>query len=58
MLGRMLQIAGINDFLYFFGEVTQVQRDKAIHEFQENPKKKIMVRGAALKKWIAWDNAD
>jgi hypothetical protein len=58
MLGRMLNIAGINDFLYFFGEVSQPKRDKAIHEFQDDPKKKIMVRGVALKSPIAWSTAD
>lgn len=42
VLGRMLQLAGIN-FLYFYGELTQVQKDKAILDFKESPEQKIMV---------------
>lgn len=58
MLGRMLNIAGINEFLYFFGEVSQPKRDKAIHEFEGDPKKKIMVRLRVVKGRIVWNTAD
>lgn len=43
ILGKMLNIAGIKDFLYYFGEVSQPKKSRAIEEFQEDPKKKILV---------------
>lgn len=43
VLGRMLELAGIS-FLYFFGDNSTQQREKALQEFKENSKRKILVR--------------
>jgi hypothetical protein len=49
ILGRMLQRAGIYDFLYFYGEMSQKQKAKSISDFKENPNQKILVSFSSSK---------
>ncbi len=43
IMGRMLRAAKMENFGYYYGSMSQKQKDKAISEFKDNPVKKILV---------------
>lgn len=43
MLGQMLGMANV-PFLYYYGNMTSKQHEKALEQFDSNPDKKILVR--------------
>ncbi|KND87205.1 putative ATP-dependent helicase [Tolypocladium ophioglossoides CBS 100239] len=44
ILGRMLEMSGYkSNFLYYFGGMSQPQRNRCLRDFKEDPEKKVLV---------------
>lgn len=44
VLGRMLEMSGYkSNFLYYFGAMSQLQRNKSLEDFKEDSDKRILV---------------